>query len=182
MKTSKSDFLKVAYISKAHGIKGELFLRPLHPQASWPRILKNIYIGDSLSVFSVKQYKQVQGGWIFALRSVKNRERAEKLKSKAVFLPKKNFTAKKGELIYLAELIGFRVETPKKLSLGIVQSFKSNASQDFLLIKKKTEVSEILIPFVESYILKIDFDAKKLIMNLPKDFLKTFSHIKKKPK
>ena len=115
-----------------------------------------------------------------ALKAVKNREEAEKLKSKAVFFPKKKFKTKKGEFIYLAELTGFCIEIPGKTQIGIIQSFHSNNTfQDLLLVKQKDKEVEILIPFVKSYILSIDFKTKKIVMDLPKDFLKTFSYTNK---
>ena len=174
MKLNKSDFLKVASISKAHGIKGELFLRPFHSKASWPQNLKNIFIGESLSEFAIKQYKQVKGGWIFSLKTINNRIEAEQFRSKTVFLPKKKFKTKKGESIYLAELKGFLVETLDKKQIGIVHSFQSPASQDVLIVQEKTKKSKILIPFVKAYILKLDFKRKKIVISLPKGYLKFF--------
>ena len=58
---------------------------------------------------------------------------------------------------------GFSVENEQKAHIGFVQSFQSHSLQDLLLVKGQAKAVEIPIPFVKSYILRIDFKAKKLL-------------------
>lgn len=175
MKTSKKpELLKVAYVSKAHGIKGEILVLPFNVKAEWPQSIKEIFIGNSS--FSVKNYRYHKKGIIFQLNNGQSRQEAELLKFQPVFLPKKLFKSKKGEKVYLAELISFSVEVSGQGEIGIVQSFQSVKHQDFLLVQHKGASAKILIPFVESYIKVISFSKKRLVLDLPKNYLKIFKY------
>ena len=174
MKKSKSQsLLKIAYVSKAHGIKGELFVRPLNAQFHWPHSIKEIIIGDT--VFPVQKYSAHKEGMILKLDHCETRSSAEALKGQPVFLPKKLFKSKKGENIYLAELLSFHVEVSGYGNIGMIQSFQSDKHQDFLLVKKRNSPNQILIPFKEHYIKDIQFSKKTLILDLPDNFLEVFS-------
>ena len=176
MKTkSKPSFLKVAYVSKAHGIKGEIFVRLFNVKADWPHPIREIFIGDSYSAFSVKNHSRHKQGIIFELEGCQSRQEAESLKGQPVFLPVKKFKSQKGEEIYLAELTSFCVEIVNQGEIGQIQSFKSDKFQDFLCVTNNKLNTEILIPFTESYIKDINFSKRRLILDLPKDFLKLFS-------
>ena len=142
MKKIKScQFLKVAYVSKAHGIKGEIFVRPLNNLPDWPQPIKEIIIGES--AFPVQKYSFHKEGIIFKLQNCETKLSAETLKAKPVFLPKKLFKSKKGEKIYLAELLSFHVVVSGHGKIGQVQSFQSYKDQDFLLVEQKKKKSEI---------------------------------------
>ena len=168
----RPDLLKVAYVSKAHGLKGEIFIRPLHKDSHWPHPIKKIFIGDS--VFSVQNYSQHKGGMILKLDDCHSRSSALALKGQAVFLSKGLFKSKRGENFYLAELTSFQVEILGRGELGAIQSFQSDKFQDFLLVQREGQKAALPIPFVASYIKEISFDKRKLVLDLPVNFLKIF--------
>ena len=64
----RCDLLKIAYVSKAHGLKGEIFIRPLSEEPHWPHPIKKIFIGDS--VFSVQNYSHHKSGVLFLFSPV----------------------------------------------------------------------------------------------------------------
>jgi len=171
-KIKPHQLLKVAYVSKAHGIKGEVFARSLNNPKNWPCPIKEIIVGES--VFSVQRYSFHKDGVIFKLQNCETRLSAEDLKAQPVFLPKKLFKSTKGETIYLAELLFFYVAVSGYGRIGQVQSFQSCKHQDFLVVEQKENRSEILIPLVKDYIQDICFSQRTLTLNLPKNFLEIF--------
>ena len=122
----------MAYVSKAHGIKGEVFIRPLNNLTDWPHPIKKIIIRES--ALSVQKYSFHKEGMIFKLQNCDTRLSAEALKAQPVFLPKRIFKSKKGERIYLAELLSFHVVVSGRGEIGRVQSFQSYKDQDFLIV------------------------------------------------
>ena len=160
-------------MSKAHGIKGEIFVRPLNAYPDWPHPIDEIVIGDS--TFSVQRYSRHKEGIIFKLDQCQTRSLASSFKAQPVFLPKKFFESKKGRRIYLAELISFCVEVLGHGEIGNIQSFQSHKLQDFLLVQQNDKEDPILIPFVPAYIKDIHFSKKRLILDLPENFLKIFT-------
>lgn len=173
VKKNKKSLLKVAHVSKVHGIKGEVFIRPLNSQAEWPQPIKEIVIGDLL--FSVQKYSRHKEGMIFKLDKCQTRQEAEALKSQAVYLSKEIFKSKKSEGFYLMELKSFFVEVAGEGVIGVVDSFQSHSSQDFLLVKAEGKKDLIPVPFAGDYVQEINFSKKNLILNLPENFLDIFS-------
>ena len=164
-------------MSRSHGIKGEIFIRPFNPQSHWPSKLSSLKIGDH--VFFPKTCSAHKQGFIVKLKDCDTKEKADQFKFQSVFLDKKDFISQKGENIYLAELLYFDVELSKG-QLGQILAFQSDNHQDFLVVCKRepdgtlNKPSPYLIPFVPSYIQEIDFKKKKVILNLPDNFLSLF--------
>ena len=180
-----SHFLKIAYVSKSHGIRGEIFIRPFNPQASWPLAISSLKIAEQ--IFCIEHYSAHKQGFIVKLKNCDTKKSADQFKSQPVFLDKKYFESKKGELIYLAELLNFNVEILKHDKKGQLIEFQSDKHQDFLVIsffsnfkKNPNKDFVILVPFVSAYIQKIDFKNKKLILDLPENFLSVFKQTSKK--
>ncbi len=157
---------------KPQGVKGGIFVYCLNDPLKWPQPIKQLFIGKSH--FSVKKYSVHKGGLIFYLDQVRDKSSAESLRDQAVFLPKSLFQSRKGEFIYLTELRSFSVHALGRGLIGEVQAFYSHSFQDFLLVQQEQEPA-LLIPFVKEYVHEIFFSQKKLILNLPENFLEVFS-------
>ena len=172
--------LKVAKITKYHGLKGELFVKPFNLKSQWPAITK-IFIGkkdfqteqtlienthQSINSYEVESYKPHKDGFIFKIKGLDDIG-DEKLKGCLVFLEQSLFESSKGEFIYLSELLDFKVFV-NGASLGSVTAFESSDFQDYLIVKKEND--KLSIPFVKNYILEINFLDKKIILDLPNDF------------
>ena len=169
-------------MSKSHGIKGEIFIRPFNSQADWPQTLLSIKIGER--VFSVERCSIYKQGFIVKLKNCRTKEEADQFRSLPVFLPKEYFESKKGDNIYLAELIGFEVEVSGYGVIGRIFEFQSDKYQDLLVISSSLDKNQLtvsgqsrdyLIPFVLDYIQKVDFEKKRLFLNLPENFFNVFS-------
>ena len=161
-------------MSKSHGIKGEIFVKPFNPKADWPEKLSSIKIGEL--IFSIERHSAHKQGFIIKLKGFDSKEQADQLKSQPVFLAKQDFISKKGEDIYLAELLDFEVETLTG-EKGKLIGFQTDKHQDFFrvsfLSSKNSNLDKTFtssIPVVSAYIKKIDFKNKKLILNLPENF------------
>ena len=99
---------------------------------------------------------------------VTNRNHSESLKGFAFEIPKNILVSKKGETPYLIELLGFEVYDSDIL-LGVISSFSSNSEQDLFVVESATRFFEI--PFVEPYVLKTDYEARKIMMVVPEGLL-----------
>ena len=173
LKTSKSSLLKIGYISKPHGIKGEVFVKTFNENPHWPE-LNTLFVQSEtkLSPFLIEFYRPHKSGWIFKLQNVNSRDESEKLVSHSVLLAKDQFISREKEKVYLFEIKNFSVKTKKEEYLGQVTDFSLNKNQDLICVEASQK--KILIPFVPDYIVKINYDQKLLILDLPSDFLKEF--------
>ena len=175
-----SHFLEVAYVSKSHGIKGELFIQPVNSKADWPKALSSIKIGKK--IFSIEKLSIHKQGFIVKLKDCNTKKSADQLKSQPVFLSKDYFSSQKGNEIYLTELTHFKIKVLGYGELGEILGFQSDKHQDFLVVAVDGSVDSnqaptCLIPVASSYIKKIDFKKKELVLSLPDNFLSVFTNI-----
>ncbi|MGI9549145.1 MAG: ribosome maturation factor RimM [Bdellovibrionales bacterium] len=168
---NKKNILKVGIVSRPHGLKGELFIKPLHLLPSWPRNISTVFIDQS--EFEIESYKNHKQGFIFKLKNINHIDQSESLKGLEVSFPLECFFSKKNENIYLSELLKFQVEVLNQGVIGVVQSFESTELQDILLVSNGQK--ELKIPLVSDYIKNIDFIQKKILVDLPENFLEIFS-------
>ena len=168
---SIESFLELGKITRVHGLKGELFVSLFSSDKEIPSIIKtqSIQIRKNTEIHletPIQEARLHKEGLILQLQGVENREQAELLKGASLFIPKNIFSSKKGEKIYLCEILNFTVNDKARGKLGKIFAFSSNGSQDLLLIKNtKNEQTEI--PFIEPFIIHIDFALKKVQVDLP---------------
>ena len=135
------------------------------------------------------QYKVVtsrtQGATVVAqLGSVDDRDQAESLVGCTVHVSKALFPPAKGDEYYWVDLEScFVYETGTQALIGVVSEVLDNGAHAILrvqrlialdpqepLLDEKGKVSEILVPFVETYVQHVDIQAKKIDTDWPLDF------------
>ena len=157
-------------MSKPQGIKGELFLSPLNPQADWPKNINSIKIGSQ--IFFLEKLTPHKKGFIIKIKDCRNKEQAELLRSQPVYLKKSIFTDKNS--LYLSELIGFSIFFEGEKGFARVASFRSQAKAPDTLIAVFEDQKQCSVPFIQEYIKKIDKKNKQIHLKLPMNFLETF--------
>ena len=131
---------------------------------SWAKDLKSCQIGEiSYPVQKQKPYKE---GLLLKVEGVEDRTAAEKLKGQMFFIPNALLEAEEGDTIYLSEIQDFAIIDSAGAELGRISGFSSNVAQDLLIVDKK-EGGQAEIPFVDDFIVEINFEAKRIEMDLP---------------
>ena len=99
-----------------------------------------------------------------------DRNASDLLVKSLFYIPEEHFISDKGETIFLNEIQDFvlinETEDGHQAELGVIQSFSSNGVQDLLVVYRPNHPT-FEVPFVDDFILEIDFDHKKVIMCLP---------------
>lgn len=166
-----ANWRKVGKIKEAHGLRGDLYVLVFSKDISWADDLEKIALSkpdqeDNPKTYTVKKWKAYKDGLLIQLEGISDRTAAEKLKGEMFFISEEQLEAEEGETIYLSEIEGFDVVDSKGHKLGYIKGFSTNIAQD-LLVVEKTEGGEAEIPFVEDFIVDIDFESRKLEMDLP---------------
>jgi 16S rRNA processing protein RimM len=169
------DYVRVGKIKDAHGVKGELFVLLFAGEAAWLDQLKTLRLVESerldapVKELELRAAKLHKNGFIAKTADLKTRNEAECLRGWLVEVPAEFFVSAKGEAIYLREIQGFQVFTKEKGSIGTIEGFGTNGAQDILLIK--TSWGDFEVPFVETYVVKLDFAGQEIHLNLPEGLL-----------
>ncbi len=181
MNSEKDTFLIVGYVQDAHGIKGEVFVRLNAGKAEeWLSDLKiarfkrtaraKSTLKHSLE-YKILRTREHKDGLVLQLEGMVDRNQAEALIGYEFEIPQNFLESEAGESIYLREVLGFQVTDAQLGELGPVLSFSSNGVQDLLVLERGGQ--EVLIPFIEPFITKMDFANKRIEMNLPEGLMET---------
>lgn len=170
-----SDFFNIGRVKEAHGLKGELYVVLYSERPEWKGELKEFHCTqpkDSRVVqkFCIEKWFPHKKGIVLAAEELKSRTQAEKLKGFIFSIPKRLLISEPGEKIYLHEIEGFRVFNGNR-ELGTVEGFFSTA-QDILILR--TLKGELLIPFVDQLLERINWKEKSIHFKLPENYLESF--------
>ena len=150
---------------KPRGLKGELRLTIFNEVDSvlkigmeiWVEIAEGVqysHIIESLNIAGVKPWIKLSG--------CNNREAADNLSSLVFSIPRSVFIPLRDKEIYLVDIIGCRVLDEKRNAIGSVVDTVSLPEQNLVVVEAIG--NEILIPFVDAYILLFDVKENILIV------------------
>ncbi len=162
----------VGKVMDAHGIRGDIYCLIFSGDVSWCDQLNELqlHLNGKPHAFEIQKLKPFKRGFIATLKGFTDRNRAEEFKGAELWVDEGVFKSEDGEAMFLSELLNFEL-TDKQLGLiGRIEDFSSNGIQDLLVVKSKNaEVFEI--PFVKEFVLDIDFESKKMMVDLPEGLL-----------
>lgn len=170
------NFTKVGHVSDGHGLRGDLYILIRSGDISWIDDLDELVLTSSTNMFEIKTFKikkikPFKKGFIAQVEGVTDRTQADLLKKYDVWADSEFFISEDGEQPYLSELLNFTIEDKQLGKIGAIQNFSSNGMQDLFVIDKQVNGQNIEIPFVEEFVLDINYDAKKILMDLPEGLI-----------
>lgn len=166
----KEDLIKVGKFQKTHALKGELNMisdiDSEYFEEGNPMIVE--YEGIPVPYYVESIRKKGSTSYLVKLEGVETEETASTFVNKEIMILKKDAEEWLGEEIYESDaLTGYQViDSDSKVKIGeIVDVDYSTAN--LLFIVENEEGDEIMVPANEDLILKIDDEAKSIIMKLP---------------
>ncbi|MEK6773996.1 MAG: ribosome maturation factor RimM [Bdellovibrionota bacterium] len=163
----------VGKVKDAHGLRGDLYVLIFSGDVSWADHLKTFQLqaesASEFKSFNVKKIKPNKKGIIISSPEILDRTQAEALKGSLFFISEELLISKKGETIFLSEILNFSLISEKNEILGHISGFSSNGSQDLLIVKNQS--GEHMVPFVAPWIVDLNFKNQTLQMNLPPGLL-----------
>lgn len=172
---SESQWTKVGKIKDAHGLRGDLYVLIFSKDISWAKEIEHFAVApmdqeQNKKTFKIEKIKGFKDGVMIKAQGVQDRTQAEALRGQMFYLPADIFESDEGETIYLKEIQGFQVHDQDGNVLGPILDFSTNTIQDLLVVELSTG-KKVEIPFVEDFILEIDFASKVVHMDLPEGLL-----------
>lgn len=153
--------VRVGRVAKAHGIKGEVKVRPDFGPADDFLNYKEVRLVSPDSEFSrdfkVTRCRFLGGHAILQLAGVDDRNAAEDLRGSEVWVDRDLLPELGGGRYYWHDLVGLRVETEHGRELGRVETLLATGGHDILVVTDGGR--EYLIPLVDEFLLKVDIVA-----------------------
>lgn len=169
------EWMKIGKVKDAHGLKGDLYILIFSKDISWLKEVKSFALASQdkeqdKKIFEIEKIKAFKDGVMLKPKTVVDRTQAEMLKGQLFYLPSEMFESDEGETIFLHEIMGFTVLDQNEVEIGPIKDFSSNTLQDLLVVELASG-KKVEIPFVEDFIIEIDFENKKVHMDLPEGLL-----------
>ena len=161
MNNFPDDLIPLGKIIKPHGVKGELKVFLYNDRSS--TLKEGLYIWFKLDEkfvkYSVINLRGVtKKSQILKIKEVDTFDKAMMISKKEFFVSRNDFEELDENSFYLNDLIGCDVFDEKNQSLGKILDVLNFPANDVLLISY--EDREIMVPFVEDFILLFDLDNR----------------------
>lgn len=154
-------------ISGAHGIQGEVRIRPYTERPEDIGSYGPVTANPGGRRFKLKVVRLVKDGVIARIEGVKDRTAAEGLKGLELEVERTALPeAEEGEF-YQADLIGMAVEDPDGRRLGTVTAVQNYGGGDILEIAPETGGSTVLLSFTRETVPVVDLAKGRLVADAP---------------
>ena len=168
----KKGFFLAGKIVGAHGVKGNIkvhsFAESLSVFAQGSSILAVNARGIE-RIFKIKWVKPHGRTALISFVGIENRDLAETIIGSELFVKKDRLPKLVDGAYYWFDIIGLAVFTMDENYIGIIESIIPTGSNDVYVVRdtQNDRYSERLIPAIESVVLKIDLDQKRMVVALP---------------
>ncbi len=164
----KEDCFYLGKIAKKFSFKGEVLL---YLDTDEPELYENmesvfVEFNKNLVPFFIENSSLHK--WDFLrvqFEDVDSEEEADKLIGCEIYLPLSMLPKLEGNKFYFHEVIGFEIEDLKLGVFGIIESINDSTAQPLFEVLNGSV--ELLIPMIDAFLVKIDRENKKVIMDLP---------------
>ncbi|WP_457569699.1 ribosome maturation factor RimM [Desulfurobacterium sp.] len=163
----KVDHSKEVLIGKivgAHGIKGEVKIKPesdiFERQISHVEKLTG-YRGTakkSLTIESIKPHKNL---FIAKFKEIENRDQAESSIKTELYIKKEEVVPLENGEFFFEDLIGCKVITEEDKTVGKVKEIMEMPASHILVVEKE-DGREALIPFIDEFVKEINVKEKQI--------------------
>ena len=171
----KEDCFYLGKIAKKFSFKGEVLI---YLDTDEPEIYENlesvfIEYNKHLVPFFIENSSLHKNDFLrVRFEDIKNEEEADGILGSLVYLPLKMLPKLSGNKFYFHEVIGFEIEDKRLGVFGIIQSINDSSAQT--LFEVLNGEIEILIPMIDQFLVKIDRENKKVIMDLPEGLVEMY--------
>ncbi len=162
-------FLAVGRVSRPHGVRGELRVVLL---TDYPgRLGQHAYFylaspdsPEMVRRYPVEKLRRHKKVLLLKLGGCDDRNGAEELRGQLVQIPTEEAVPLEEGEYYDFQLIGVKVEAESGESLGqVVEVLKTGANDVYIV---RGSWGEVLLPAVKDVVLKLDIEARQMVVNL----------------
>lgn len=168
----RENTLRVGVITTTHGIKGEVKVYPTTDDANRFLDLKTIYLDTGkellpLEIENVKFFKQLV---ILKFKGIDNINDIEKYKNKDLLIDRADAVELADGEFFIPDLIGLSVVTEDGTPFGTLKDVMETGANDVFIVETP-EGKEVLLPYIDDCVKKIDLAEKIVTVHLMKGLL-----------
>ena len=163
--TAETEFIVIGQITKPHGVRGEVRVKPHTDEPTRFNWLEQVYVGESSRrLMAVEKARVHQGMILLKLTAVNDRTAAEALRGEWLMVPEAEALPLAEGEYYLFQLEGLAVFTVEGEALGtLTRVIETGANNVF---EVQGEQGELLLPDIADVVQEIDFENGRMTVTL----------------
>ncbi len=171
----KEDCFYLGKIAKKFSFKGEVLIYLDTDEPELYENMESIFVeyNKNLVPFFIENSSLHKNDFLrVKFEDVDNEQEADSIINCEVYLPISMLTKLEGNKFYFHEVIGFEIEDKRLGVFGKIVSINDSSAQPlFEVINGNVE---ILVPMIDQFLVKIDRENKKVIMDLPEGLVEMY--------
>lgn len=172
----KEDCFYLGKIAKKFSFKGEVLIYLDTDEPELYEEMESIFVefNKNLVPFFIENASLHKGDFLkVKFEDVDSEEDADKLIGCEIYLPLSMLPKLEGNQFYFHEVIGFDVVDKRLGNIGKIISINDSTAQPLFEILKDN-VTEILVPMIDQFLVEVDRKNKKIIMDLPEGLIEMY--------
>lgn len=162
-------YLLLGKVARPFGIKGEVRIHPFNPYSETFGHIDCFFLraqDGGIKKYNIEHIRPHQNFFLVLIEGIKDRTRAESIRDQEVLVKREQLAPAGDGEFYWFQLLGLKVRSEQGRELGEVAEIEQTNpcldGNDILVVRQ--ECREILVPFTESYIKKVDLEAGEIII------------------
>ncbi|NNE44292.1 MAG: 16S rRNA processing protein RimM [Gemmatimonadetes bacterium] len=165
--TGSDNWLVVAELGRAHGIRGEVMARLRGVDAETLASLPDLRLVEAEGKerrIRVTRVRSKNDGWILSLEGVQDRNTAETLRGAELKAERSELPEPDDDEWYIADLVGMNVVTEDGREVGRLEQVLQLPANDVFVVQG--DAGEVLLPVIDDVIVDVDAEEGKVIVHL----------------
>ena len=160
-------YLEIGQIVNTFGIKGQVKVVPYTNDIRRFDELKKVYIVNKTSrkEVEIEEVKYHKNMVLLKFKGIEKVEEAENYRNCYLEIDRKDGKKLEEGEYYIVDLIGLDVETEEGIHLGKLEDIYNTGSNDIYVVKDELG-KQILLPYIDEVVKKVDLEGKKIIVHL----------------
>jgi len=171
----KEDCFYLGKIAKKFSFKGEVLAYLDTDEPELYENLESVFVefNNNLVPFFIESSSLHKNDFLrIRFEDIQNEEEADRLIGSAIYLPLKMLPKLTGNKFYFHEVIGFEIEDKRLGVFGKIVSVNDTSAQPLFEVVNGNV--EILVPMIDQFLVKIDRENKKVVMDLPEGLVEMY--------
>ena len=161
----------IAQIGAAHGVRGELRLKPFTEDPLSVTRYGPLETEDGKRRFEIETARPAKDMLVVRLKGVADREAAERLTNLRLYVARDRLPKPAEDEFYYADLIGLAAVTADGTPFGTVKTLHNFGAGDLLEIEPASGGNTLLLPFTEAVVPVIDIAGGRVVIAPPDEVL-----------
>ena len=150
------EYFRIGVITEPHGVRGEVKVYPTTDDPFHLKKVKEFYMQgtEGMELFHLQGMKLQNDRVILKFKEIKDRDTAEKLRKKELFVERADAVPLDEDEYYISDLEGLTVyENDEKIGM-LAEVLRTGANDVYRI--ERTDGSELLLPAIKQCVLKVD--------------------------